>query len=45
MRLRYAYADALGAAGRHAEAKEWFGKCAMLDRDESTDAKERSQSS
>ena len=41
IRLRYAYADALAAAGRHAEAKKWFKKCADLDVDESTDARER----
>jgi len=45
VRLRYAYADALDAAGRKSEAKEWFGKCAQLDRDGSTDALERSQTS
>lgn len=45
VRLRYAYADALDAAGRKSEAREWFGKCAQLDRDGSTDALERSQSS
>ena len=42
VRLRYAYADALEAAGRLPEAKEWFAKCAQLDTDESTDALERS---
>ena len=41
IRLRYAYADALTAAGRHDEAKKWFKKCADLDLDESTDARER----
>ncbi|MFZ2226890.1 MAG: hypothetical protein WA090_09800 [Candidatus Nanopelagicaceae bacterium] len=45
VRLRYAYADALEATGRTAEAREWFAKCAQLDADESTDALERSQSS
>lgn len=44
VRLRYAYADALEAAGRAQEAREWFGKCAQVDRDGNTDAKERSQS-
>lgn len=44
LRLRYAYADALDAAGRKDEAREWFGKCADLDPDELTDALERSQS-
>ena len=43
IRLRYAYADALDAAGRTDEAREWFLKCAQLDVDETTDAQERSQ--
>jgi hypothetical protein len=43
VRLRYAYADALHAAGRLVEAKEWFAKCAMVDTEETTDAEERSQ--
>ena len=43
VRLRYAYADALEAAGRNDEAREWFAKCANLDPDEETDALERSQ--
>jgi len=42
VRLRYAYADALDAAGRRDEAREWFAKCAQVDPDESTDALERS---
>jgi hypothetical protein len=41
VRLRYAYADALDAAGRKDEAREWFGKCASLDVEELTDAAER----
>ncbi len=41
VRLRYAYADALHAAGRVKEAQEWFEKCAALDVDETTDASER----
>lgn len=41
IRLRYAYADALAAAGRNEEAKKWFKKCADLDVDETTDASER----
>ena len=41
LRLRYAYADALDAAGRTQEAKEWFGKCAALDTEDFTDAAER----
>ena len=43
VRLRYAYADALQAAGRLAEAKEWFAKCAQIDTEASTDAAERAQ--
>jgi hypothetical protein len=43
LRLRYAYADALEAAGRVDEAREWFGKCAALDGDEETDAAERAK--
>lgn len=42
VRLRYAYADALSAAGRSDEARKWFRKCAEVDVDETTDAKERS---
>ena len=41
-RLRYAYADALHAAGRVIEAREWFSKCAQVDVDEVTDALDRS---
>jgi len=41
VRLRYAYADALSAAGRIDEAHDWFGKCAALDVDNTTDAYER----
>lgn len=41
VRLRYAYADALAAAGRIDEAKKWFAKCAEIDTDEFTDASER----
>ena len=44
LRLRYAYADALDAAGRKEESREWFLKCADLDPDELTDALERSES-
>ena len=43
VRLRYAYADALEAAGRTKEAREWFEKCAVLDVDETTDASERTE--
>lgn len=40
-RLFYAYADALLAAGRPAEAKTWFGKAAAADTEAETDADER----
>jgi hypothetical protein len=40
-RLRYAYADALLAAGRDGEAREWFAKAVEADRDGSTDASDR----
>ena len=41
IRLRYAYADALDAAGRNVEARKWFKKCAAIDVNEITDAIER----
>jgi tetratricopeptide (TPR) repeat protein len=40
-RLRYAYADALLAAGRREEAREWFARAADADDDVTTDAAER----
>jgi tetratricopeptide (TPR) repeat protein len=40
-RLRYAYADALLAAGRRDEAVDWFTRAAGADRDHDTDAQER----
>ncbi|WP_328777547.1 tetratricopeptide repeat protein [Streptomyces goshikiensis] len=40
-RLRYAYADALLAAGREDEAREWFGKTLEADKDSATDASDR----
>jgi tetratricopeptide (TPR) repeat protein len=40
-RLRYAYADALLAAGRRDEAREWFARAAEVDDDLTTDAVER----
>ncbi len=43
LRLRYAYADALFAAGRKDEARDWFAKCVEIDTDEFTDAAERTQ--
>ena len=33
----------LAAAGRDEEAREWFGKCALLDEEEETDAAERAE--
>ena len=45
VRLRYAYSDALYAAGRFGEAKEWFGKCAEIDKEGFTDALARAQTS
>ena len=41
VRLRYAYADALLAAGRRDEAREWFARAAAADREGLTDAAER----
>jgi tetratricopeptide (TPR) repeat protein len=41
VRLRYAYADALLAAGRRDEAREWFARTAAVDEDSLTDAAER----
>jgi hypothetical protein len=40
-RLRYAYADALLAAGREDEARDWFAKAAEADHDGTTDASDR----
>jgi hypothetical protein len=40
-RLRYAYADALLAAGRRAEAIDWFRRSAASDADGETEASER----
>ncbi|BAL91325.1 hypothetical protein AMIS_61050 [Actinoplanes missouriensis 431] len=40
-RLRYAYADALLAAGRREEAREWFARAAAVDTEQLTDAAER----
>jgi tetratricopeptide (TPR) repeat protein len=40
-RLRYAYADALLAVGREAEAREWFGKALEADQQGTTDASDR----
>jgi hypothetical protein len=40
-RLRYAYADALLAAGRADEARDWFALAADVDETSETDASER----
>ncbi|URN18878.1 MULTISPECIES: tetratricopeptide repeat protein [Streptomyces] len=40
-RLRYAYADALLAAGREDEAREWFAKALESDKEGTTDASDR----
>jgi tetratricopeptide (TPR) repeat protein len=40
-RLRYAYADALLAAGREDEAREWFVKTIAVDPEGTTEAEER----
>jgi len=40
-RLWYAYADALQAAGRTADAIQWFGAAATVDHDDETDAADR----
>jgi tetratricopeptide (TPR) repeat protein len=40
-RLRYAYADALLAIGREAEAREWFSRAVAADTEAETDAAER----
>lgn len=40
-RLRYAYADALLAAGRDDEARDWFAKTIECDKDGATDASDR----
>jgi tetratricopeptide (TPR) repeat protein len=41
VRLRYAYADTLEAAGRTSDALEWFHRTEAIDSDEITDAAER----
>ena len=40
-RLKFAYADALLAAGREDEAREWFAKTVEVDASDETDAAER----
>ena len=43
VRLRYAYADTLEAAGRPTEALEWFHRTEAIDADEITDAGARAE--
>lgn len=43
VRLRYAYADTLEAAGRRTEALEWFHRTHAIDSDEITDAAARAE--
>jgi tetratricopeptide (TPR) repeat protein len=43
VRLRYAYADTLEAAGRDTEALEWFHRTYAVDSQETTDAAERAE--
>ncbi|CUR54610.1 Tetratricopeptide TPR_2 [metagenome] len=43
VRLRYAYADTLVAAGRENDALAWFHRTMAIDNDEITDAAERAE--
>ncbi len=43
VRLRYAYADTLEAAGRETDALAWFHRTFAIDSDELTDASERAE--
>ncbi|HET9966717.1 MAG TPA: hypothetical protein VFQ68_00690 [Streptosporangiaceae bacterium] len=43
VRLRYAYADALEAAGRHSDALAWFHRTHAIDSHELTDAAQRAE--
>jgi tetratricopeptide (TPR) repeat protein len=43
VRLRYAYADTLEAAGRETEALAWFHRTTAVDSDELTDAAARAE--
>jgi hypothetical protein len=43
VRLRYAYADTLVAAGRETDALTWFHRTMAIDNDEITDASERAE--
>jgi tetratricopeptide (TPR) repeat protein len=43
VRLRYAYADTLEAAGRESDALAWFHRTHAIDNDEITDAADRAE--
>jgi hypothetical protein len=43
VRLRYAYADTLEAAGRDQDALAWFHRTHAVDGDQLTDADERAE--
>jgi hypothetical protein len=43
VRLRYAYADTLEAAGRENDALAWFHRTQAIDSDEITDASSRAE--
>ena len=43
VRLRYAYADTLQAAGRESDALAWFHRTHAIDSDQLTDAAERAE--
>ena len=43
VRLRYAYADTLEAAGRETDALAWFHRTHAIDGEELTDAAERAE--
>ena len=43
VRLRYAYADTLEAAGRESDALAWFHRTHAIDSDELTDSAERAE--
>ena len=43
VRLRYAYADTLEAAGRHQDALTWFHRTYAIDSEQTTDASERAE--
>jgi hypothetical protein len=43
VRLRYAYADTLEAAGRESDALAWFHRTHAIDSDELTDAAARAE--